>query len=132
MSASKPADPLERLRTAPSEERVVWEALRHVEDPELPVSIVDLGLIYDVTVEHSHATIELTMTYSGCPARDLIVMDAETAVDERTDIDAVDVHVVHSPPWTFERVTDRGRKDLNEHGLSVPGTTDEPDPDCQE
>lgn len=119
-----------QLATAEGTERAVWEALDTVEDPELPVSIVDLGLIYDVSVDGGHATVELTLTYSGCPGREIIVSDAERAVKDVEGVDDVDVRIVYSPPWSIDRITPEGRERLNEWGLAVPGDGDQPDPDC--
>ena len=130
--ANVPTDTEAALESAPSEERAVWEALRTVEDPELPVSIVDLGLIYDVEVRDGHASVDLTLTYSGCPARDIIVQDAEDAVLDIDDVDDVTVTLVHSPVWSYERITAEGRRRLTEHGLAVPGNTDAPDPNCHD
>lgn len=126
----KPADPEDRLATVEGPERAVWEALRTVEDPELPVSIVDLGLVYDVFVDDQRAELKLTLTYSGCPGREMIISDAEAAVLGTTDIESVDIQLVYSPPWNAERITDRGQKALREFGLAVPGAEDQPDPDC--
>jgi len=119
-----------KLESATQMERAVWDALRTVEDPELPVSIVDLGLIYEVTVETGTAAIEMTLTYSGCPAREIILEDVEEAVRAVPEIDSVDVSLVYSPQWSYERITDKGRTDLREHGLAVPGEPESPDPNC--
>lgn len=129
VSANRPSVQ-DRLESATQTERSVWNALRTVEDPELPVSIVDLGLIYNVTVETGTVAIEMTLTYSGCPARDLIIEDVEEAVRMVSDIDAVDISLVYSPPWSYERITEQGRTDLREHGLAVPGDPKSPDPNC--
>lgn len=130
MSTTTPADPEARMASAPPAERAVWEAIRTVEDPELPVSLVDLGLVYRVAVEDGRAEVDLTLTYLGCPARDLIVGDVEAAARAVDGVEAVDVRVVYSPAWDYDRITERGRRDLNEHGLAVPGDADRPDPDC--
>lgn len=138
MSSDSGTDPpdlidAERQRaSADGIERDVWEALRTVEDPELPVSVVDLGLIYDVSVQDGRAEIELTVTYSGCPGREMIVGDVEAAVRDVEGVESVAVSVVYSPPWSVELITDRGREQLAEFGLAVPGTEEEPDPDCHQ
>lgn len=118
------------MSAAPPAERAVWEALRTVEDPELPVSLVDLGLIYAVDVEDGRAEIDLTLTYTGCPARDMITADVEAATRAVEGIEEAVVNVVYSPAWGYDRITDRGRRDLNDHGLAVPGDAATPDPDC--
>lgn len=130
MSSTAPADPETCIETAPPAERAVWEAIREVEDPELPVSLVDLGLIYRVEVEDGRAEVDLTLTYSGCPARDLITTDVADAARAVDGVEDVAVNVVYSPAWDYDRITDRGRAALNEHGLAVPGDADRPDPDC--
>ncbi|RQG94825.1 metal-sulfur cluster assembly factor [Natrarchaeobius chitinivorans] len=113
-------DPRQQLETAPAEERAVWDALLTVEDPELPVSIVDLGLVYDVSLEGGHATVEMTLTYSGCPAREMIVDDVERAVTSVSGVDSVEVDLVYSPPWSTDHITDVGRDELSEWGLALP------------
>lgn len=113
-------------------ERAVWNALRTVEDPELPVSIVDLGLIYDVSVHDGVAEIDLTVTYSGCPGREMIVDDAAAAVRAVDGIDDVAVSVVYLPQWSVDRITDHGREKLGEFGLAIPGEAGNADPDCHD
>ena len=100
-------------------ERRVWQALYRVEDPEMPISIVDLGLIYGVEVDDDSAEIEMTLTYTGCPARDMLISEVTRAVRDVEGIEAVDVTVVWSPGWTVDMVTAEGEKALREFGLSV-------------
>lgn len=133
--SAEPTDPPDveaAMAGAGEPERAVWEALRTVEDPELPVSIVDLGLVYGVAVDGDHAEVALTVTYSGCPGRDMIVGDAADAVRRLEGIETVDVDLVYSPTWGVERITDRGLAALEEFGLAVPGVEDRPDPDCHD
>lgn len=113
-------DPYRQIAAADEVHRAVWAALGEVEDPELPVSVVDLGLVYGVSVEDGHATVEMTLTYSGCPAREMILDDARRAVESVPSVESAAVRLVYSPPWTFERVTDPGRDALSEWGLAVP------------
>lgn len=100
-------------------EREVWDQLYAIEDPEMPISIVDLGLIYGVAVENGVAHIEMTLTYSGCPAREMLMDDIETGVRSVDGIDEVELRLVWSPEWTVDMVTDTGRDQLKEFGLSV-------------
>lgn len=100
-------------------EAAVWSALAEVEDPEMPISIVDLGLVYGVDVADGEARIDLTLTYSGCPAREFIlqaVADSATAVE---GVETADVNLVWYPPWSVENVTADGRRALEAFGLSV-------------
>ena len=100
-------------------ERRVWQALYRVEDPEMPISIVDLGLIYGVEVVEGTADVEMTLTYTGCPARDMLISEVTRAVRDVNGIDEVDVTVVWSPGWTVDMVTEQGKEALREFGLSV-------------
>jgi len=100
-------------------ERRVWQALYRVEDPEMPVSIVDLGLIYGVAVDEGAAAVEMTLTYTGCPARDMLISEVTRAVRDVEGVEEVDVAVVWSPGWTVDMVTEQGEKALREFGLSV-------------
>jgi metal-sulfur cluster biosynthetic enzyme len=90
----------------------------------MPVSIVDLGLIYGLELtervdEGVHAEVLMTLTYSGCPARDMLTDEVEREVAGVEGVESVDLRLVWSPEWSIEMVTERGRDDLNEFGLSV-------------
>ncbi|WP_332899441.1 1,2-phenylacetyl-CoA epoxidase subunit PaaD [Haladaptatus sp. CMSO5] len=100
-------------------ERRVWDTLYAIEDPEMPVSIVDLGLIYGVSVEDGHADVKMTLTYTGCPAREMLTTDIEEAVAAVEGIDSMELDLVWSPPWTVEMVTEPGKEALREFGLSI-------------
>jgi len=100
-------------------ERDVWQALYRVEDPEMPISIVDLGLIYGVDVEDGVADVNMTLTYTGCPARDMLLGEVERAVAAVDGIEDAEITLVWSPGWTVDMVTEQGRRALREFGLSV-------------
>jgi metal-sulfur cluster biosynthetic enzyme len=108
-------------RDAEGVEAEVWAALREVEDPEMPVSIVDLGLIYgvDVDSETGTAAIWMTLTYSGCPARDMLVNDVTCAAETVPAVTDAEVRLQYSPEWNVNMVTEQGREALREFGLSV-------------
>jgi metal-sulfur cluster biosynthetic enzyme len=97
----------------------IADALADVEDPEMPISVLDLGLVYGVTVEDGRATIDLTLTYTGCPARDLLQEDVRRAVADVEGVEEAEVRLVWQPEWTVEMVTDDGKEQLREFGLSV-------------
>lgn len=112
---------------AEGREAMVWEALYEVEDPEMPVTIVDLGLIYNVAVETvesaggeeiERATVEMTLTYSGCPAREMLLNDVHCAA-LASGVDEAEVKLRYSPNWNVNMVTEQGKRDLREFGLSV-------------
>lgn len=100
-------------------ERKVWEALSRITDPEMPVSLVDMGMVYRVAVRDGVAEIDLTFTSIGCPAMDMILEDVREAVAAIPGIERVEIDVVWSPPWTKELLTNRGRTLLLAHGLAL-------------
>jgi metal-sulfur cluster biosynthetic enzyme len=95
------------------------EALRDVQDPEMPVNLVDLGLIYGLRREGTTVTVDLTFTAMGCPASDFIVQDVRERLLREPDVHNVEVNVVWDPPWTTARLTPEGRTALEMWGLAV-------------
>ena len=89
----------------PSKEEVV-EALRQVEDPELGMDIVDLGLLYDVEVAGPRVKIIYSLTSMGCPAGPLIEQDIERVVQEIPEVEAVETELTFDPPWTPDKMSD--------------------------
>ncbi|MFC7226935.1 metal-sulfur cluster assembly factor [Salinirubellus salinus] len=100
-------------------ERRVWDALYEVEDPEMPVSVVDLGLIYGVDVTDGHASVRMTLTYTGCPARDMLLGDVESAAASAEGVESSAVELVWSPEWSLDLVTEAGKTALREFGVSI-------------
>ncbi len=91
----------------------VWAALKLVLDPELGISIVDLGLIYKVEVVGHRAMIKMTMTSPGCPLSASIVDEVRLVVlKENPTLSGVHVDVVWDPPWGPERLSDAAKKIL--------------------
>jgi len=88
----------------------VIEALKDVYDPEIPVNIVDLGLVYNVEVADGEVHIEMTLTAPGCGMGPYIAQQAEWRVAEIDEVDDVEVDLVFEPPWTPERITEDGKK----------------------
>ncbi len=97
----------------------VWAALRDVLDPELPISIVDMGLVYDVRVEGNKAELDVTFTATACPCMDFIIQDIKTRLSQEPSIEEVEINVVWDPPWTNERLTSEGRLLLKAYGVSA-------------
>lgn len=100
-------------------EASVFDQLYEIEDPEMPISVVDLGLIYDVTVEDGHATVTMTLTYTGCPAREYLQEDIRLAAERAEGVDSATIELVWSPEWNLEMVTAQGKEDLRAFGVSV-------------
>jgi len=108
------------LPTAPDHpEAAVWRCLGEVMDPELPLSLVDLGLVYGVSVEGSTARVRLTFTATACPCIEFIHADVKARLLRETWLREVEVLEVWDPPWTTERVTPAGRLRLREVGVSA-------------
>jgi metal-sulfur cluster biosynthetic enzyme len=99
----------------------LWEALRHVEDPEIPVSVVGMGLIVSVAYDASARAADLQITYTsmGCPAMDFIEEDIRDALLCDPDVDAVNIEVVWDPIWTKARLRDDARSKMRELGIAV-------------
>ena len=97
----------------------VWSALTDVLDPELPISIVDMGLVYDVRVSGHVVELDITFTATACPCADFIVQDIRTRLLEESSIDDVKINIVWDPPWTNERLTQQGRDLLRVYGVSA-------------
>jgi len=88
----------------------VIDALKEVFDPEIPVNIVDLGLIYDVDINGSDVDVKMTLTAAGCGMGPYIAQQAEWAISELEDVEDVNVDIVFDPPWDPERITEDGKK----------------------
>jgi metal-sulfur cluster biosynthetic enzyme len=104
-----------------SVEARIWEALRHVEDPEIPVSVLGMGLIVSVAYDAfaRRADLEITYTAMGCPAMDFIQDDIREALLSDPDIDSVDIEVVWDPVWTKDRLRAGARERMREFGRAV-------------
>ena len=105
--------------TLPNEAQVL-EALKVVKDPEIPVNVVDLGLIYGVDVmEDGKVDITMTLTSVGCPVQDLIRADAEMAVGRLDGVEGVNVEFVWTPPWGPDKMTEDGKRQMRMFGFNV-------------
>jgi len=89
----------------PSRDEVV-EALREVEDPELGMDIVELGLFYDAEIEGPKVKVHFTLTSMGCPAGAMIQEDIERVVSQVPGVEAVESELTFDPPWTPEKMSD--------------------------
>lgn len=97
----------------------LWSALREVMDPEFPISLVDLGLIYDVRREGRTVDVDVTFTATACPCMDFIRDDIRERLLREPDVAEVRIHEVWDPPWTVERMTPEGRAVLKQFGVAV-------------
>ena len=90
----------------------VYEALRNCYDPELPVNLVDLGLIYDVKVDDDNVNVVMTLTARGCPAHSFISEQVREEVEKIAGVKSANVQVVWDPPWNVSRLSEAARKQL--------------------
>jgi len=92
------------MTTATLTEDVIRQALRSVKDPELNLSIIDLGLVYDVVVEDGAVHIRMTLTSPGCPAGPQIMNDIHKTLRPMEGVKDVDIEIVWEPYWTPEQI----------------------------
>ena len=96
----------------------VEEALREVVDPELGINVVDLGLVYGLTIDqNNHAVIDMTLTSAACPLTDVIEDQTATSLDGL--VDGFRINWVWMPPWGPEKITPDGREQLRALGFNV-------------
>jgi probable FeS assembly SUF system protein SufT len=98
-------------------EQAVWETLKSCYDPEIPVNIVDLGLIYDLSIERTPAgghqvDVKMTLTAPGCGMGPVIAEDARQKIAALPTVESAKVHIVWDPQWTPQMISAEGRKVL--------------------
>jgi probable FeS assembly SUF system protein SufT len=98
-------------------EAMVWEQLKEVYDPEIPINVVDLGLIYDLQVEplpsgESKVLVQMTLTAQGCGMGPSIARDAQRRIEVLPGVAEAEVRVVWDPPWTPDMMSSVGKKKL--------------------
>jgi metal-sulfur cluster biosynthetic enzyme len=108
-------------REAHEVEARLWDALRQVEDPEIPVSVVGMGLIVSLAYlpEERRADLEITFTAMGCPAMEFIEEDIREALLRDRDVDEVTIEVVWDPVWTKDRLRAEAREKMRSLGIAT-------------
>ncbi len=118
--ARSPAPPLPRSPDPGADDMVhLWAALHDVLDPEFPISIVDLGLVYAIRRAGPRVEVDLTFTATACPCMDFIHDDGRTRLLREPGVGEVSIRDVWDPPWTRERITAAGRATLRQHGVAA-------------
>ena len=106
----------------------VWRALERVVDPEIPVvTIGDLGILRGVSVLGDRVTVDITPTYSGCPAMEAIRADIDQALTD-AGFAEVTVRTVLDEAWTTDWISERGRRRLHDYGIAPPSPASSPQP----
>jgi metal-sulfur cluster biosynthetic enzyme len=97
----------------------ILEELQSVHDPEIPVNIVDLGLIYEMEIDDGDVDIEMTLTSMGCPTADSIMREVKLTAEQVDEVENAEVELVWQPPWTPEKVSEEGRAQLSAMGINI-------------
>lgn len=90
----------------------VMEVLGDIYDPEIPIDIVNLGLVYGVRIEGSTVNVDMTMTSPGCPAATQIVAEAKYLLEEMEGVSEVNVEIVWDPPWDPGKMSEAAKESL--------------------
>jgi ring-1,2-phenylacetyl-CoA epoxidase subunit PaaD len=99
----------------------VLDVLATVKDPEIDtVSIIDLGMVENITIDNETVNVEILPTFVGCPALELIRINIVKAVNELDGVEETTVSFINSPPWTSNRITEKGMHGLKEFGIAPP------------
>ena len=90
----------------------IYESLKTVFDPEIPVNVVDLGLIYDVQVNKGDVYVQMTLTFPGCGMGPFIAQQAEWAIQDIEGVEDVEIELVFDPPWSPDLISEEARSQL--------------------
>jgi FeS assembly SUF system protein len=90
----------------------VLEVLSQVYDPEIPIDIVNLGLVYDVQINDNTVDLKMTMTSPGCPSAREIILESQTLVSEIEGVKEANVEIVWDPPWSPEKMSEEARTSM--------------------
>ena len=90
----------------------VVDACKSVYDPEIPVNVVDLGLIYDVQVTKGDVYVQMTLTFPGCGMGPFIAQQAEWAIQDVEGVEDVEIELVFDPPWSPDLISEEARSQL--------------------
>lgn len=100
-------------------ERELWDALDEIPDPHIPVSLVEMAMIYDVCVDGREITVEMSYPCLGCPAYDMIQSDIESCLRVLDGVERVEIEVVWDPVWSKEMLTENARHELRKAGIGL-------------
>ena len=95
----------------------LWEALTEVEDPEIPISVVHMGLIVDIAFDAGIVDLKLTFTAMGCPAMEFIQDDIRDRLLQEPDVDEVRIEIVWDPVWTRKMIREEARETMRGLGI---------------
>ena len=99
------------MATAPTKDDVL-ETLKTVYDPEIPVNVVDLGLVYDVQINDNDVYVQMTLTFPGCGMGPYIAQQAEWAIQDMEGVEEVEIEMVFDPPWSPDLISEEAKAQL--------------------
>lgn len=100
-------------------EQELWDVVDEIPDPHIPVSLVEMAMIYDVEENEGEVVVEMSYPCMGCPAYDMIQNDIESCLTVLDGVETVDVEVVWDPVWSKEMLTMEVREKMRESGISL-------------
>jgi phenylacetate-CoA oxygenase PaaJ subunit len=100
-------------------ERELWATLDTVPDPHIPVSLVEMAMIYDIDAGDGDVTVTMTFPCMGCPAYDMIKDDVRAALRTVRGVTDVDIEITWDPVWSKDMLTDNAREELRDAGISL-------------
>ncbi|OZI13673.1 phenylacetate-CoA oxygenase subunit PaaJ [Bacillaceae bacterium SAS-127] len=99
----------------------VFHALDQVKDPEIDtVSIIDLGMVEDISIRNGEVSVRILPTFLGCPALEIIKNNIKNTIQDIPEVNHVLVDFIYHPPWTSDRITQKGRSGLKKFGIAPP------------
>ena len=110
--------PTQAKSDQPFSKDLVWDALKQCFDPEIPLNIVDLGLIYDLRISEPNASgayqvyVQMTLTAQGCGMGPVIAEDAKKQIELIPEVESAEVSIIWEPPWNPHMISELGRKQL--------------------
>lgn len=110
------------MKTAmPISKNTILEILDTVKDPEIDtVSVKDLGMIENIHIEGGEVTVDVLPTFLGCPALEIIERNIVKAIESHAEVEKAKVQFIYNPPWTSDRITQKGHQGLREFGIAPP------------
>ena len=103
---------IEEMNTLTLTKEKILEELKKCYDPEIPINVVDLGLIYDVQVDGDAVRVKMTLTARGCPMAGFISENVKKKLEELEEVRKAEVEVVWDPPWSPERLSPEAKRTL--------------------
>ncbi len=116
---NQPPPPDFDIASIPEPERSLWQALKSVLDPEYPVSVVDMGLIYGIERDGGDVRVKLTFTAMGCPCMEMIIDDVRACLQNQPGVERVHIEIVWDPPWTRARLSKSAIEQFRQWGITV-------------